>query len=108
MSDPFANQSITRSAIDPHGPTHVAVWLAIGLRRAGKHPTGPVTGNHSVAKCAGADLACCGVCVRNLAPLCADQQWVQPAIGQGACTVFADVAKYGHLCQIAEPKQGAQ
>jgi hypothetical protein len=107
MRDPI-NDQIARSAIDPQGPTHVGVWLALALHQVCKQPIGPVTGNHNVAKCAGAELACCSVCVRSLAALCADQQWVEPTIKDGSCTLFADVAKYGHLCQLAEPKQGAQ
>jgi hypothetical protein len=105
---PAPNDQIARSAIDPHGPTHVGVWLALALHDTGKRPTGPITGDHSIAKCAGADLPCCSTCARSLAPLCASQQWVRPAIEAGACTLFADVDKYGHMCGLTQPKPGVE
>jgi hypothetical protein len=91
------NDQIARSAIDPHGPTHVSIWLALALQGAEDNPARPITGAHSIAKCSGTGLTSCSTCVRFLAPLRASQQWVRPAIEAGACTLFADDDKYADL-----------
>ena len=100
MRNPI-NDRIARSAIDPHGPTHVGVWLALAIHRINERLTAPITGHHSIAKCAGAGLPTCAACVRSLAPLCADQQWVRPAINDGDCSSFASIEKYGGLCGMS-------
>lgn len=66
----------------------------------------PLASQHPVAKCDGAGLTACASCVRNLAPACAGQQWLQPVILGGGCMVFASVENYGALCGLV-PKGGA-
>jgi hypothetical protein len=60
-----------------------------------------------IAKCAGAGLPCCALCVRNLEPAGKLQQWAGPIIDGATCTLFASVLDYGHLYGASSaPRKG--
>ncbi len=51
-----------------------------------------------IAKCRGAGMACCGVCMRSMAVDAGpEQQWTAPEFRDDACTLFADQQRYGAL-----------
>lgn len=62
----------------------------------------PMVARSDIAKCAGASLSCCALCVRNLAPVGAGQQWVEPEIDGRACALFASVDRFGALYAPAQ------
>jgi hypothetical protein len=51
-----------------------------------------------LAKCDGADLACCDNCTRKLAPVARNQVWSDPIIGTNSnCLIFANIEDYAPL-----------
>ncbi len=105
MSRPYPPIEVIRAAPVGGGLRHVSefIALALGGPAAG---TGPATraapaatlpGHPGIAKCRGAGLACCSVCVRALTHAAAGQQWIEPTMEEGACTNYASLERYGAL-----------
>ncbi|WP_295999928.1 hypothetical protein [Rugamonas sp.] len=77
------------AAVDVPAPRAMApavVQLVRGPRRA------------DIAKCCGDHLPSCGTCMRRLAvDAGVEQQWLAPAINNGACALYASQERYGEL-----------
>lgn len=104
MSKPYPPIEVIRAA-PAGGLRHVSEYLALAL--GGALPVSAVTApgpipptlpaHPGIAKCHGAGMACCGVCVRALAHAAAGQQWCESDIVDGACTLYASLERFGAL-----------
>lgn len=94
-------RAVIDTAAGTGGLVHVSVLLAQAF---GPVPPAllPRTDLH---KCAGAGLASCSACARQLAPAGPGQQWTSPQVAHGVCSVLADVDRYLGL-YTAAPSTG--
>jgi hypothetical protein len=90
MSSLTPPQAVIDTAVGAGGLVHVSVFLA----QAFDQLSPALLPRSDLHKCAGAGLAICNACARQLAPVGAGQQWTSPRLEHGVCSVLADVDRY--------------
>jgi hypothetical protein len=95
-------QAVIHAAAGVGGLVHVGVFLA----QAFKQSSPSLSPRPDLHKCAGAGLASCSACARQLAPSGAGQQWTSPQVEHGVCSVLADVDRYIGLYATAPSSGG--
>lgn len=108
MSRPYPSIEVLRAA-PTGGLRHVSEFLALALGEPTDNAAPPAAalastsaGNAGIAKCPGAGLACCSVCVRALTHTTDGQQWCEPNIVDGACVLYASLERFANLINRGE------
>jgi len=101
---PYPPLEVARVAPGGGGLRHVSEFIALALGApaditapAAAAPAPTLPDIPGIAKCRGAGLACCSVCVRALTHEATAQQWCEPNIVDGACTLYASLERFGAL-----------
>lgn len=97
---PRPPHEVIRTTASTGGLVHVSAFLAqaFGAPLTTSAPPAPcLPAQPGIAKCRGAGLACCSVCMRSLTHAAAGQQWVTPTIVDGACALYASLERYGAM-----------